>query len=89
MAAAALAGDLAIALLAVALVMAASGATWFALTRRGPRRVAGAALAALATAGLVVTVATHWQGLLVLLGLLALLAVFVAFGLIMHTVVLW
>ena len=76
LAAAALAGDLAIALLAVALVMAASGATWFALTRRGPRRVAGAALAALATAGLVVTVATHWQGLLVLLGLLALLAVF-------------
>ena len=76
LAAAALAGDLAIALLAVALVVAVSGAIWFAITRRGSRRVAGAGLAALATAGLVVTVATHWQGLLVLLGLLALLAVF-------------
>jgi diacylglycerol kinase family enzyme len=76
LAAAALAGHLAIALLAVALVAAASGAIWFALTRRGSRRAAGTGLAALATAGLVVTVATHWQGLLVLLGLIALLAVF-------------
>jgi diacylglycerol kinase family enzyme len=72
----ALAGHLGIALLAVALVMAASGATWLALTRRGAWRVAALALAALATAGLIATVATHWQGLLVLVGLLALLAVF-------------
>jgi len=72
----ALAGHVAIALLAVALVMALSGATWFALTRRGPRRAMGAAVAALATAGLIVTLATNWQGLVVLIGLLALLAVF-------------
>ena len=76
LAALALAGHLAIALLAVALVLATSAATWLALTRRGPRRLAAAALAALATIGLVVTFATHWQGLLVLLGLLALLGVF-------------
>ncbi|HEV2980758.1 MAG TPA: diacylglycerol kinase family protein [Solirubrobacteraceae bacterium] len=76
LAAVALAGHLGIALLAVALVMAASGATWLALTRRGAQRVAAVAVAALAAAGLIVTVATHWQGLLVLLGLLALLGVF-------------
>src|SRR5947209_11323360 len=50
----ALAGDVAIAVLAVGLVMGTSGAMWFALTRRGPRRAAGAALAALAAAGLIV-----------------------------------
>jgi diacylglycerol kinase family enzyme len=75
-AAVALAGNLAIAVLAVALVLGTSGATWFALTRRGARRAAGAALATLAAAGLIVVLATHWQGLLVLLALLALLALF-------------
>ena len=71
-AAVALAGDLAIAVLAVGLVLVASAAIWFALTRRGPRRAAGAALAALAGAGLIVVLATHWQGVLVLVALLLL-----------------
>ncbi len=75
-AAVALAGDLAIAALAVGLVVVVSAAVWFALTRRGPWRAAGAALAGLAGAGLIVVLATHWQGVLVLAGLLLLLAVF-------------
>ena len=75
-AAVALVGDLAIAALAVGLVVVVSVAVWFALTRRGPRRVAGAALAGLAGAGLIVVLATHWQGVLVLVGLFLLLAVF-------------
>lgn len=72
----ALAGDLAIAALAVGLVLVASVAIWFALTRRGPRRAAAVALAALAGTGLIVVLATHWQGVLALVGLLLLLAVF-------------
>jgi diacylglycerol kinase family enzyme len=75
-AAVALAGHVAIAALAVGLVLGASGAMWFALTRRGSRRAAGAALATLAGAGLVVVLATHWQGVLVLVALLVLLSVF-------------
>ena len=73
-AAVALAGDVAIAALAVGLVLVASAAIWFALTRRGARRAAGAALAGLAGAGLIVVLATHWQGVLVLVALLLLLA---------------
>jgi diacylglycerol kinase family enzyme len=75
-AAVALVGDLAIAALAVGLVVVVSAAVWFALTRRGSRRAAGVALAALAGAGLIVVLATHWQGVLVLVGLFLLLAVF-------------
>ena len=75
-AAVALAGDVAIAVLAVALVLVASAAIWVALTRRGPQRAAGAVLAALTGIGLVVVLATHWQGVLVLIALLLLLAVF-------------
>ncbi len=75
-AAVALAGDVAIAVLAVGLVLGASGAIWFAVTRRGPRRAAGAALAALAATGLIVVLATHWHGVLVLVALLLLLAMF-------------
>ena len=75
-AAVALAGDLAIAALAVGLVVVVSAAVWFALTRREARRAAGVALAGLAGAGLIVVLATHWQGVLVLVGLLLLLAVF-------------
>jgi diacylglycerol kinase family enzyme len=75
-AAVALAGDVAIAVLAVGLVMGTSGAVWFALTRRGSRRAAGVALATLAGAGLFVVLATHWQGVLVLVALVLLLAVF-------------
>jgi diacylglycerol kinase family enzyme len=75
-AAVALAGDVPIAVLAVGLVLAANGAIWFALTERGTLRVFGAVAAVLATAGLIVVLATHWQGLLVLIGLLLLLALF-------------
>ena len=72
----ALSGELAIAALAVVLVLVESAAIWSALTTRGLLRAAGAALAALAGAGLIVVLATHWQGALVLVALLLLLAVF-------------
>ena len=75
-AAVALAGDVLVALLAVALLLVCSGAIWFALTRRGARRVVGAALAALSGIGLLVVLVTNWHGLLVLLALLLLLALF-------------
>ncbi len=72
----ALAGDLAIAALAVALVLVASAAAWVALTTHGARRTASWALAALACAGLIAVVVSNWQGVLVLLALLLALAVF-------------
>jgi diacylglycerol kinase family enzyme len=75
-AAVALSGDLPIAALAVALVLLATAAGWFALTEHGARRALGALAAVLAAAGLVVVLATHWQGVLVLLALLLLLALF-------------
>jgi diacylglycerol kinase family enzyme len=75
-AAVALAGDVPIAVLAVVLVLVANAAVWFALTERGALRAFGAVAAALAAAGLVVVLATHWHGLLVLIGLLLLLALF-------------
>jgi diacylglycerol kinase family enzyme len=73
---AALAGDLAIAALALALVIAASAALWFALTRRGAARAAGIVVTLLAAAGLLAVLITNWQGLIVLLAAFALLAVF-------------
>src|SRR5271154_3725172 len=57
-AAVALAGDVPIAVLAVALVLGCSAAIWFALTRRGARRAVGAALAVICAIGLVVLLAT-------------------------------
>jgi diacylglycerol kinase family enzyme len=72
----ALAGDVPIAVLAVVLVLVANAAVWFALTERGALRAFGAVAAALAAAGLVVVLATHWHGLLVLIGLLLLLVWF-------------
>jgi diacylglycerol kinase family enzyme len=75
-AAVALRGDLAIALLAVALVLLTSGAIWSALTRRGAPRALGVAFALLAGGGLIAVLATHWQGTLVLVSLLALFALF-------------
>jgi diacylglycerol kinase family enzyme len=72
----ALAGDVPIAVLAVVLVLVANAAVWFGLTERGVLRALGAVAAALAAAGLVVVLVTHWQGLLVLIGLLLLLALF-------------
>ncbi len=75
-AAVALAGDVPVAVLAVGLVLLANAAIWFALTERGALRGLGAVIAALAGAGLIVVLATHWQGLLVLAALLLLLALF-------------
>ncbi len=72
----ALAGDVPVAVLAAVLLVVCSAAIWLALTRRGPRRAAGAALAALSGIGLVVVLATHWQGVVVLVVLLLLLGVF-------------
>ncbi len=75
-AAVALAGDVSVAVLAVGLVLLANAAIWFALTERGALRALGAVVAVLAGAGLVVVLATHWQGLLVLAALFLLLALF-------------
>ncbi len=75
-AAVALAGDVPVAVLAVGLVLGCSAAIWFALTRRGPRRAIGAALGVLSGIGLVVVLVTNWQGVVVLVALLLLLAVF-------------
>lgn len=75
-AAVALAGDVPVAVLAVGLVLVCSAAIWFALTRRGPRRVLGAALAALSGIGLVAVLVVNWRGVVVLVALLLLLAVF-------------
>jgi len=75
-AAVALAGDVPVAVLAVGLVLVCSAAVWFALTRRGPRRAVGAALAVLSGIGLLVVLATNWQGVVVVIALLVLLAVF-------------
>jgi diacylglycerol kinase family enzyme len=72
----ALAGDAPIAVLAAGLVLLANAAIWFALTERGTPRALGAVTAVLAGAGLIVVLATHWQGLLVLAALLLLLALF-------------
>ena len=79
-AAVALAGDVGIAVLAVALVMASAASIWVALTRHGSGRIVGCAAALLAVAGLIVVLATHWQGVLVLLALLLLLALFGLFA---------
>jgi diacylglycerol kinase family enzyme len=75
-AAVALAGDVPVAVLAVGLLLACSAAIWVALTSRGPRRIAGCALAALGGIGLVVVLVTNWQGVVVLVVLLLLLGVF-------------
>ncbi|MFZ1926934.1 MAG: diacylglycerol kinase family protein [Solirubrobacteraceae bacterium] len=75
-AAVALADDVLVAVLAVGLVLLVNAAIWFALTERGALRALGGVVAILAGAGLVVVLATHWQGLLVLAALLLLLALF-------------
>jgi len=75
-AAVALAGDVAIAVLAVALLVALSAAVWVALTTHGSSRLIAATVAVLATVGFVVVLATHWQGVIVLVVLALLLAAF-------------
>lgn len=75
-AAVALAGDVLVAGLAIGLILVANAAVWLALTEHGTRRALGAGAAGLAGAGLIVVLATHWQGLLVLVALLLLLALF-------------
>ncbi|MGA8352820.1 MAG: diacylglycerol kinase family protein [Solirubrobacteraceae bacterium] len=72
----ALAGHVGVALLAIALILLASGAIWVALTSRGMRRAVSAALATLAVLGLIAVIVTHWRGVLFLLALLALLSLF-------------
>ncbi len=72
----ALAGDVPVAVLAVGLVLLANAAIWFALTERGVLRALGAVVAVVVGAGLVLVFATHWQGLLVVVALLLLLALF-------------
>src|SRR6476661_4679987 len=67
----ALAGHVWTAVLAGALIVIISAAGWYALTARGAARAAGLTLAALAAAGLIVLLATHWQGVVVLVVLLA------------------
>lgn len=75
-AAIALAGDVPVAVLAVVLLLVCSALIWFSLTRRGPRRALSAALAALSGIGLIVVLVANWQGVVVLVALLLLLAVF-------------
>jgi diacylglycerol kinase family enzyme len=72
----ALAGDVPLAVLAIGLVLLTNAAVWFALTERGALRALGTVVAAFSGAGLIVVLATHWQGLLVLAALLILLALF-------------
>lgn len=62
--------------LGLLLVVAASVAIWYALTRRGAWRLAGAIAAALALAGLVAIVVVESRGLLALVVLMGLLAGF-------------
>ncbi len=71
-----LAGDIPIAVLAVGLVLLVNAAIWFVLTEGGARRALGAVVVVLAGAGLIVVLATHWQGVLALAALLLLLALF-------------
>ncbi len=75
-AAVALAGDVPIAVLSVVLVLLTNAAVWFALTERGALRALGTSVTLLAGVGLIVVLATHWQGLLVLAALVLLLALF-------------
>jgi diacylglycerol kinase family enzyme len=75
-AAVALAGDVPVAVLAVGLVLVCSAAIWFVLTRRGRWRALGAVLATLSGIGLVVVLVVNWQGVVVLVVLLLLLALF-------------
>jgi len=75
-AAVALAGDVPVAVLAAALLLLCSAAIWLTLTRRGPQRAAGGALATLSAVGLIIVLAANWQGVVVLVALLVLLAVF-------------
>ncbi len=75
-AAIALAGDVLVAALAAVLVLVVNAAVWFALTEHGAWRVFGAVAVVLTGGGLVVVLATHWQGLLTLIVLVLLLALF-------------
>src|SRR3984957_2459357 len=75
-AAIALAGDVPVAVLAVVLLLVCSAFIWFSLTRRGPRRALSAALATLSGIGLIVVLVANWQGGVVFVVLLLLLAVF-------------
>ncbi len=62
--------------LAIALVIATAVAMWFALTRRGLRRIAGLVGTLIAAGGLIVLIVAYWRGLLALVALGLLLALF-------------
>lgn len=72
----ALAGKIAIAALAVGLMLIASCALWFALTRQGLRRGVGIAVVALAGVGLVAVLVTNRGGWVALVALALLLGLF-------------
>ena len=60
----------------IALLLVTDIAVFFALTRRGAARMAGAAVAVLAAAGLIVVLATNWRGIVVFAAVIALVALF-------------
>ncbi len=72
----ALAGKVATAVLAVALVSIAGSAVWFALTRQGASRAIGAAVVVLAGAGLVVVLLSNKEGWVALVALALLVGLF-------------
>jgi diacylglycerol kinase family enzyme len=67
-------------LVAIVLVAFAAAAAFYAVTRRGVRRYAGATVATMALVVLVVVLAIHWHGALVLGGVLAFQLLFPAFA---------
>ncbi len=62
--------------LALGLLFVANTALWFGLTRRGALRAGAAVVGVLAAAGLVVVLAYHWHGVIVLVALVALAGLF-------------
>jgi diacylglycerol kinase family enzyme len=60
----------------LALLLVTDVAVFFALTRRGAARMAGAAVAVLAGAGLIVVLATNWRGIVLFVLVMALIALF-------------
>ncbi len=60
----------------IALLLVTDIAVFFALTRRGAARMAGAAVAVLSAAGLIVVLATNWRGIVVFAAVIALIALF-------------
>jgi diacylglycerol kinase family enzyme len=62
--------------LAIALLLICDIEVFNALTHRGMSRIFGAVVAVLAAAGLIVVLATHWKGIVLLIAVVALIALF-------------